>query len=114
MKDINFSDEVRIVIPCVRGKNTKAMCKLVEEMLVLFDKKGGDYGDSGIVELGVPGLCYQIIQKVSRMKNLVLRKKSPPNFESLEDTCKDLANYALMMALLLRKEWVVVEKDEWF
>jgi hypothetical protein len=42
--------------------------------------------------------------KLARINNLV-DKGSTPQYESLEDSFKDMANYSIIALLVLRNEW---------
>jgi hypothetical protein len=42
--------------------------------------------------------------KAARINNLVDKNKNPQH-ESLEDSFKDMANYAIIGLLVLRKQW---------
>lgn len=64
------------------------------------------YGPSAIADcpLGpVASVQTRIWDKVSRLNHLLAGASS--NQESLEDTAKDLANYSVILMLLLRKQW---------
>ena len=54
------------------------------------------------------GIAVRLQDKVSRMRNLLLKElknEGNPNHESLEDTYKDAANYAMIGLLLKRGLW---------
>ena len=43
---------------------------------------------------------------MERLQNLYYRRKSnTPNYESVEDTLKDLANYAIIGLMVQRGQW---------
>ena len=112
----------------VRNHNTEKdvdkeypiMCEsfvaITEEMFELFKKKQSDYGPTNIgmgnrtidtdgdVEKSMIGLTVRMNDKIQRLMNLVLDRKSPQN-ESVEDTLIDIANYAVMAKLVINKEW---------
>ena len=89
---------------------------ITEEMFELFKKKQSDYGPTNIgmgnrtidtdgdVEKSMIGLTVRMNDKIQRLMNLVLDRKSPQN-ESVEDTLIDIANYAVMAKLVINKEW---------
>jgi hypothetical protein len=43
--------------------------------------------------------------KLARINNLVDKGVSNPQYESLEDSFKDMANYAIIGLLVLRQQW---------
>lgn len=71
--------------------------QIVNEMADLYEKKNSNYGDSfGQLynALGPISGLVPLHNKLDRATNLV--KGGENNFESLEDTFKDLACYAIM------------------
>jgi len=88
----DFDNEVRIVY---------------DELMSILLKKHRDYGPRNIADApGGPlnGLRVRIHDKVARINNLV-DNNSKPQYESLEDSFKDLANYAIIALLVLRGKW---------
>ena len=82
----------------------------LKEELELYKKKRGDYGPYPINETGVVGLMVRIHDKIHRLMNLSEDgKKIEVSDERLEDTFKDIANYANMCLLQLEhkriKKW---------
>lgn len=86
---------------------------LLDEMRELHVRKAADYGRGAdplancraSVELGVPawiGIMIRATDKVHRIKSFILNG-SLKN-ESLEDSLKDLAAYALIALTLLRED----------
>ena len=83
------------------------------ECVQLFDTKQ-DYGSDNISSNGELGIAVRLQDKVSRMRHILLKELTAQeksahvfkaNHESLEDTYKDAANYALIGLLLQRKRW---------
>lgn len=77
--------------------------EIVTEMAELYEQKNQNYGDSfGILysKLGPVSGLVPLHNKVERATNIVLTGKN--NFESLEDTFKDLACYAIMNLIELK------------
>jgi hypothetical protein len=79
------------------------MAQLKELML----KKHADYGPMNIA--GAPGgamngLRVRMYDKLARLNNLV-DTGDTPNYESIEDTLIDLANYAIIGLLVQRGQW---------
>ena len=82
----------------------RAACECVQ----LFDTKQMDYGSTNIAACGEMGIAVRLQDKVSRMRNLLLKElkgESSINHESLEDTYLDSANYCLIGLLLKRELW---------
>jgi hypothetical protein len=70
-------------------------------------KKHADYGPMNIS--GAPGgpmngLRVRMYDKLARLNNLV-DTGDTPNYESIEDTLLDLANYAIIGLLVQRGQW---------
>ena len=89
---LEFSDEVRIVY---------------DELMSLMLSKHKDYGPSNIANApggALNGLRVRMHDKLARINNLVDENKNPEH-ESLEDSFKDMANYAIIGLLVLRGKW---------
>jgi len=87
-----FSDEVRIVY---------------DELMTLMLSKHKDYGPSNIANApggALNGLRVRMHDKLARINNLVDNNVNPEH-ESLEDSFKDMANYAIIGLLVLRGKW---------
>ena len=84
------------------------MLRAACECIQLFDTKQLDYGSSNIAACGEMGVAVRLQDKVSRMRNLLLKElkgDANVNHESLEDSFKDAANYGMIGILLRRKLW---------
>lgn len=89
---LDFDDEVRIIY---------------DELMSVLLKKHKDYGPKNIADApggAVNGLRVRIHDKIARINNLIDNGKTP-EYESLEDSFKDLANYAIIGLLVLRGKW---------
>ena len=78
-----------------------------QELLDLLLSKHKDYGPKNISDSpGGPinGLRVRMHDKLARINNLVDNVKEPEH-ESLEDSFKDMANYAIIGLLVLRGKW---------
>lgn len=87
-----FQEDVRIVY---------------DELMSVLLAKHRDYGPKNIADApggALNGLRVRIHDKVARINNLVDRH-SDPMYESIEDSFKDLANYAIIALLVLRDKW---------
>jgi len=77
------------------------------ELGTLLMSKHNDYGPKNISDSpGGPlnGLRVRMWDKFARINNLV-DNKATPQHESLEDSFKDMANYAIIGLLVLRGQW---------
>ena len=84
------------------------MLRAACECIQLFDSKQLDYGSSNIALGGEMGVAVRLQDKVSRMRNLLLKElkgDANVNHESLEDSFKDAANYGMIGLLLKRGLW---------
>ena len=84
-----------------------AVAYTFKEAQTILLKKHHDYGPKNIsMAPGGPlnGLRVRMWDKISRLSNLMDRNTAA-NYESLEDTLIDLANYALIGVLVLRRQW---------
>jgi len=78
-----------------------------DELAMLLLRKHRDYGPKNISESpGGPlnGLRVRMHDKLARINNLIDNNRNPEN-ESLEDSFKDMANYAIIGLLVLRGQW---------
>ena len=85
----------------------KAVGLTFKEAQDILLRKHHDYGPKNIsMAPGGPlnGLRVRMWDKISRLSNLMDRNTTA-NYESLEDTLIDLANYALIGVLVLRRQW---------
>lgn len=86
---------------------TIAVTETFDELKQLLLKKHLDYGPKNISDSpGGPinGLRVRMHDKLARINNLTDNGLTP-EFESLEDSFKDMANYAIIGLLVLRQKW---------
>jgi len=79
----------------------------IEELSELLISKHRDYGPKNISQSpGGPlnGLRVRMHDKLARINNLI-DSGAEPEHESLEDSFKDMANYAIIGLLVLRGKW---------
>ena len=84
-----------------------AVASTFQELLDLLLSKHKDYGPKNISEApggALNGLRVRMHDKLARINNLIDSGASPEH-ESLEDSFKDMANYAIIGLLVLRKQW---------
>jgi hypothetical protein len=88
-------------------KNPSDVDTILSELRSIIMKKQADYGPLNIaLAPGGPmnGLRVRMYDKLARLNNLA-DKAATPNFESIEDTLIDLANYAIIGLLVQRGQW---------
>jgi hypothetical protein len=88
-------------------KNPSDIDTITKELTAILLKKQQDYGPLNIaLAPGGPmnGLRVRMYDKLARLNNLA-DKDATPNFESIEDTLIDLANYAIIGLLVQRGQW---------
>jgi len=79
----------------------------VNELSDLLLSKHKDYGPRNISQApggAINGLRVRMHDKLARINNLI-DSGANPEHESLEDSFKDMANYAIIGLLVLRKQW---------
>lgn len=84
--------------------NVELFESIVQEMSELYKKKNANYGDSFArlyQDLGPVAGLVPLYNKLHRASSLI--KGGHNDFESLEDTLVDLANYAIMNIIELRR-----------
>jgi hypothetical protein len=77
--------------------------KITDEVTEILLKKNEDYGGASF-DLGLNGNMVHLWDKVKRYKSLVNNTSKEPNFESLEDTLKDIIGYAVIGLHILKDE----------
>jgi hypothetical protein len=88
-------------------KNNTDVEQIADELLTILFKKHQDYGPLNIAHApGGPmnGLRVRMYDKLARLNHLV-DSGNTPNYESVEDTLIDLANYAIIGLLVQRGQW---------
>lgn len=94
---VNLSPELQMKI-----KEHGEICNFIHE---LYEKKNSDYGDSMhplYEEYGLTAFMILFSTKINRIKSLI--KKGNANYESLEDSLLDLANYSTIAVTEMRAE----------
>lgn len=97
----------------VNAKFVNDLGDTTSELFDLLLSKHEDYGPKNISQSpGGPlnGLRVRMHDKLARINNLIDKNKDPEH-ESLEDSFKDLANYAIIGLLVLRNQWDNDEGD---
>ena len=84
--------------------NAETMKRISDENYETFLKKNADYGSSFEESLNEFGEVAGIVRISDKYKRLVNLTKNENNvLESKIDTLKDMANYCLMLAVLLEE-----------
>jgi hypothetical protein len=81
--------------------------RICEELTALYAKKNHDYGDSFSISFKEEGMAMVRIRlgdKFNRFKTLSHDKKQLVEDESIRDTLRDLANYAIMTIIEMENE----------
>jgi hypothetical protein len=95
-------------------KNPNDVDVILNELRSIMMKKQEDYGPLNIALApggAMNGLRVRMYDKLARLNNLA-DKAATPNFESVEDTLIDLANYAIIGLLVQRGQWEGINNVE--
>ena len=103
MIDTVYSDQVAQHLG-LETEHAKKLLMLAHENVQLADRKQQDYGPNNILYSGEIGIIVRCQDKICRLKHLIEKGGEAKN-ESIEDSYRDLANYALIGSLLRRKDW---------
>lgn len=95
----------------------EAIDQVLKEMREVLKKKNKDYGPTNIIETGIQGVLIRASDKMSRLKNLYgitdgTWQPKASNYESIQDTWLDLANYAIIAQLLLTHSWGLPHEED--
>lgn len=94
-------------------QRTKRFVEITQEMIALQERKGNDYGETldGLKNLrrrGPLGVVARMGDKLSRLESLLQPgKESKVTEETISDTCIDMANYGVLLKILLEDQGVV-------
>jgi len=79
------------------------------EIFYLFCSKHQDYGPNNIAAMGVDGIVSMLKSKVERLDRLHTQKVDPNN-ETLRDTVLDIADYGIILLLVMDGQWPTVKE----
>ena len=85
---------------------TDDFLRITNQMHDIYIKKNHDYGnsfDKSMDEFGIASAIIRMNDKLERLKTLS-KKESMVKDESVQDTLLDLANYAIMTVMYLKKQ----------
>ena len=89
-------------------KDIKHLEDVLQELHILMLRKHQDYGPYNIANApggAMNGLIIRMHDKLERLQNLYYKKSDTPNYEPIEDTLQDLANYAIIGLMVQRGQW---------
>lgn len=75
--------------------------KITNEVTEILLKKNQDYGGASF-DLGLNGNMVHLWDKVSRYRSLIQKGQNDPNFESIDDTLRDIIGYAIIGLHILK------------
>lgn len=81
----------------------EAFEEVAKELTELFIRKYKDYGKGNILDTGELGIAFRVSDKLNRLKHLLINNQDP-EFESIEETWKDIGVYAII-AILYKRSW---------
>lgn len=84
---------------------TEKHLEICRELNTIYTAKNKDYGDSfgkSYKEYGLTMACIRLEDKLNRLKALTKNGQAQVKDESIEDTLKDLANYAIMTVIEMK------------
>ncbi|MFY9309623.1 MAG: nucleotide modification associated domain-containing protein [Bacteroidia bacterium] len=80
--------------------------EITDSLIKTLLKKNADYGGASF-DLGLNGNMVHLWDKIKRYRNLVEKMQkadSDPNFETIEDTLKDIMGYAIIGLIISETE----------
>lgn len=89
-----------------RDENVKRHYEICTELNDLYDRKNHDYGNSfgeTYKKLGIISAVTRITDKYNRLVSLCTKEQRVAD-ETIEDTLRDMANYAIMTLIEMEKE----------
>jgi hypothetical protein len=94
-------------------KDVRYFEDILSELKITMVRKHADYGPHNIGKApggAMNGLIVRMHDKMTRLQNLYYKKTDTPNYESIEDTLLDLANYAIIGLLVQRGQWEGIDE----
>jgi len=95
-------------------KDSKYAADITDELLDILYKKHQDYGPLNIAHApggALNGLRVRMHDKLARLNHLV-DNGDTPNYETIEDTLVDLANYAIIGLMVQRGQWANIDSGK--
>ncbi len=76
---------------------------ITDNVTEILLKKNQDYGAASF-DLGLNGNMVHLWDKIKRYRTLVENNDKDPNFESIEDTLKDIMGYSIIGLMILKND----------
>lgn len=95
-------------------KDSRYAADITDELLDILYKKHQDYGPLNIAHApggALNGLRVRMHDKLARLNHLV-DNGDTPNYETIEDTLVDLANYAIIGLMVQKGQWAGIESGK--
>lgn len=93
-------------IPSEHERTCQIFSKEMFENVQLFVKKHFDYGPNNVHRLGILGLLMRMEEKIERVRKLQsMDSHDKPINESLEDSLRDISNYATITLMYHKHTW---------
>jgi len=95
-------------------KDSRHAADITDELLDILYKKHQDYGPLNIAHApggALNGLRVRMHDKLARLNHLV-DNGDTPNYETIEDTLVDLANYAIIGLMVQRGQWAGIDSSK--
>lgn len=107
--EVSFAEEDMLIRKQERPTKAQRHEMICHQLTAIYEAKNHDYGDSFARVRGMhpEAICIRLWDKLLRLESLMHGKTAKVD-ESIEDTLKDLANYAIMELVERR----VSEDDE--
>lgn len=80
----------------IKTKAAREFARISLANTLLMDVKQTDYGSANIAKFGASGCVIRMSDKFERLCNLYRTKRRKPQNESLQDSFRDLSNYAII------------------
>jgi hypothetical protein len=94
-------------------KDIKYFDEILSELKITMVRKHADYGPDNIAKApggAMNGIVVRMHDKMTRLGHLYYKNIDTPNYESIEDTLLDLANYAIIGLLVQRGQWEGIDE----
>ena len=87
--------------------NERTFKEIVDQMFDLYQRKNADYGDSfakSFKKFGMQSALMRLTDKYNRLETLTEKQDQKVKDESIEDTLLDIANYAILTLIELKRK----------
>ena len=88
---------------CTSSMTAEKIKAITDNISAILLRKNEDYGSASF-DLGTTGNMVHLWDKVRRYRSLIEKMQvgnNKPNFESIEDTLKDIIGYAIIGLIIL-------------